>query len=180
MDYYPYFKTFLYAWWQTLSGQVTNKLHTVKSSISSWSTSFHKNRHWETALAHLSIGHTYLTHSYHMSQSDSPLCSLCRVPISVSHFLLSCPRYQQPILLLLFTYLPYTNLPTYQTSWWNPIHSALKIYSPSSDTYISFTWFNPLLFIPNLTQSLTPSTSTSLYTPFQYHPTTVQLLTYNT
>lgn len=80
--YYPHYKTFLYAQWHSFF--LINKLHTEKLSISSQSAPFHQNRHWETALARLLIGHTHLMHSYLMLQI---------MFLFQSHTLLSCPHF---------------------------------------------------------------------------------------
>jgi len=100
-DYYPHFKTFLYNRWQSFwSGLCTNKLQTIKPSISPWSAPYHQNRRWETALARLRIGHTRITHSHLMSHpSNLPLCPTCNVLLSVPHILISCPRFTEARIL---------------------------------------------------------------------------------
>lgn len=42
---------------------LTNKLHNVKTSVSSWSAPCHQKWRWETALARLRTDYTRLTHS---------------------------------------------------------------------------------------------------------------------
>lgn len=92
-DYYPAFFAFLMSRWQTMWSSVSsNKLHTIKSPVSAWASPSHRVRRWETALARFRIGHTRFTHSFLMSRSP-PLCSRCRVQLSVSHILLDCPLY---------------------------------------------------------------------------------------
>ena len=93
-DYFPPFRTYLYNRWQSFWCELSrNKLRTVKPNISPWLHPEHKNRHWETVLARLRIGHTRLTHSYLMTRSSPTLCSTCQSPLSVSHILLTCPKY---------------------------------------------------------------------------------------
>lgn len=173
MDYYPNIDFPFYAQQQTFwSSLVTNKLQTVKPSIF-WS-SFHKKRCWETAVAHLCISHTRLTHSYRMSCSKPPLCSLCNVSLSFPHILLSCPRFIAahtsafPHLSCLHRS---PNLPDIlmesRTSSTENI-----IFLPQTHTYPSCNLIPSCLFLT--THSLThflhlyPSLN-----PFQCHPTTV-------
>ena len=48
----------------------------------------------ETALTRLRIGHTNLTHSYHMVRGlDPPVCDRCNVRMTVKHILLECRKY---------------------------------------------------------------------------------------
>lgn len=85
-DYYPHFKTFLCNRWQTFWSHLTsNKLQTVKPSISHWSAPQHQNRRWEIAHVQLRIGHVHLTYSQLMSHSNPPLCSSCNIPLTVPH-----------------------------------------------------------------------------------------------
>ena len=70
------------------------KLRNMKSSITLWSTSLHRNRCWEVILARLRLGHTRLTHGYLMENSRPPTCSVCNTTITVEHILISCARYK--------------------------------------------------------------------------------------
>lgn len=73
------------------SNRAADKPHTIKLFISLWAVPFYQSRCWDTALAWLCIGYTFLTHSYLMSHSDPPLWSSCSVSLLISHILLSCP-----------------------------------------------------------------------------------------
>ena len=41
----------------------------------------------------LRIGHTRLTHSYLLSGDDQPVCSACRSPLTVKHFIIECVNF---------------------------------------------------------------------------------------
>ena len=71
-----------------------NKLRHIKSCITPWSTSLHRNRCWEVILARLWLGHTRLTHGYLMENGRPPTCSVCNTTITVEHILISCARYK--------------------------------------------------------------------------------------
>ena len=79
--------------WSSVEYQ-DNKLREVKAEIGYWSSSSNKNRRIETALTRLRIGHTNLTHSYHMVRGlDPPVCDRCNVRITVKHILVECRKY---------------------------------------------------------------------------------------
>ena len=68
-------------------------LYLIKSSLSEWNWSSHKNRIVETSLAKLRIGHVGLKdHLFRINISSSPLCP-CGVPETIPHFLLQCPLF---------------------------------------------------------------------------------------
>ena len=75
-DYYSAFSKCLNSRWQTFWSSITsNKLRTVKTSVTPWLAPCHRNRRWETALARLRIGHTRLPHGFLMDRSTT-LCTL--------------------------------------------------------------------------------------------------------
>ena len=70
-----------------------NKLGQLRPTIGLWQSSCHRNRHQDVILAHLSIGHTRLTHSYIIALEAPTICTSCRVRLSTSHILVDCPHY---------------------------------------------------------------------------------------
>ena len=66
----------------------------IKTFITPWSTSLHRNRCWEVILARLRLGHTRLTHGYLMENGRPPMCSVCNTTIIVEHILISSTRYK--------------------------------------------------------------------------------------
>ncbi|XP_069160418.1 uncharacterized protein [Procambarus clarkii] len=94
-DFYPVIHSSVLTRWQASWLSVTgNKLRTLKCCVSSWPSSFLRNRRWETALARLHIGHTRLTHGHLMERRPAPYCPSCIVPLTVVHVLLECPDFQ--------------------------------------------------------------------------------------
>ena len=75
---------------------VTNKLRSVKQSVSSWPSSVQKNRHLEVILTRLRIGHTRLTHGHLMSSphGNPPVCDMCQCQLTIKHLFIDCPKYQ--------------------------------------------------------------------------------------
>ena len=51
-------------------------------------------RRWETILCRLRIGHTRLTHGFLMSGGRQPYCDDCRVPLTVKHIIIQCPKFR--------------------------------------------------------------------------------------
>ena len=79
---------------QTWINISNNKLRNIKSCITPWSTSLHRNRCWEVILARLRLGHTRLTHGYLMENGRPPTCSVCNTAVTVEHILISCTKYK--------------------------------------------------------------------------------------
>merc|ERR1712030_64704 len=66
----------------------------IKPKIAHWQSAFQANRRWETILCRLRIGHTRLTHGYHMSGAEAPICEHCPGPprLTVKHILITCMK----------------------------------------------------------------------------------------
>lgn len=93
-DYYPHFASLLWNRWLSEWRNVgANKLRSIKSGISVWSTACRSNRYQEVILARLRLGHTKLTHSHLMCGDQAPYCVSCIVPLTVVHMLTECPEY---------------------------------------------------------------------------------------
>ena len=93
-DYYPVIDSILKKEWQEEWSSITrNKLRSIKCTVSPWSSSYQKNRHWEVILARLRLGHTRLTHRHLMEKEHFPQCQNCNEQITVEHILIKCPLY---------------------------------------------------------------------------------------
>ena len=93
-DLNPAISSFVQSQWQREWGvQANNKLTAIKPQLKPWPSSLHRNRRDEVCLCRLRIGHTYATHGYLLCGDDRPECSECRVPLTVAHVLLTCPKY---------------------------------------------------------------------------------------
>ena len=83
-------------WQQTWSAiPLTNKLRKIKDNSCRWLSSLQKERLHEVVLTRLRIGHTKLTHGYLMNtpHDPAPICDACLVPITVTHIMIECAKY---------------------------------------------------------------------------------------
>ena len=78
--------------------QIPNKLHHIRDTIGEWLANYRRNRK-EAILSKIHIGHTNITHSHLLKREDSPICSMCKVPLTVKHtplnsdsFRPTCPK----------------------------------------------------------------------------------------
>lgn len=76
--------------WNELQG---NKLRNIKTTTTTWKTSYRTSRKEEVVLARLRIGHSLLTHGHLMKREDPPRCHTCNTPISIIHIIEECPNY---------------------------------------------------------------------------------------
>ena len=67
--------------------------HIVKPYLSKWASSSCDSRRKEVLLARLRLGHTRITHAHLFTSDPPPLCSNCRIPLTVEHILIQCPDY---------------------------------------------------------------------------------------
>ena len=91
-DYYPAVKVFAQSQWQEEWESQPSKLRELKPILKPWGSSLRRNRQEEVMLCRLRIGHTYATHGHILRGEEKPVCPRCRVPLTVAHVLLSCPR----------------------------------------------------------------------------------------
>ena len=53
------------------------------------------SRRAETAITRLRIGHAGVNYHLHrFEMEDSPLCAHCKVPETIEHFIMRCPKYR--------------------------------------------------------------------------------------
>ena len=84
--------------WQRVYDTMKDETHigSVKPTLGHWPWAHYKCRAIETAVARLRIGHVELNaHMHRIGQNDSPLCSQCGIPETVSHYLLYCRSFSQ-------------------------------------------------------------------------------------
>ncbi len=71
-----------------------NKLKAIKPTINTATKLCNlKNRHEESVMYRIRIGHTFLTHGYLIKREAPPECNFCQVTQTVEHILLHCPLY---------------------------------------------------------------------------------------
>lgn len=56
------------------------------------------NRKERTAINHLRIGHTRLTHKFLMTKEEPPQCTTCGVIVTVKHLITECFKYTEDAL----------------------------------------------------------------------------------
>ena len=69
------------------------KYKKIRPLVDSWSSSFQRNRGFETRLSRLRIGHTYITHKFILQGDEPPICDICSTPLTVEHILVKCNKY---------------------------------------------------------------------------------------
>ena len=77
-------KFILKKWPKSWDDQTHNKLHHIQDTIGEWPAGYRS-----------SIGHTHITHSHLLKGEDSPVCSTCKVPLTVKHILINCDSFSQ-------------------------------------------------------------------------------------
>ena len=93
-DYYPIIREKITDKWQEywLSLQ-SNKLRTIKTTVTPWNSSMEISRRLDVVLCRLSIEHTRLTHRHLIERTALPVCTTCHVTLTVRHLLAECARY---------------------------------------------------------------------------------------
>ena len=87
---------YIFSTWQDdWNGAVMNKLHSVKSVLGEWQSSYRWCRRDEVVLCRARIGHTHLTHSYILKKDPPPVCERCQCNLTVRHILVECNHFAQ-------------------------------------------------------------------------------------
>ena len=85
---------YIFSTWQDdWKGAVINKLHSVKSVLGDWQSSYRRCRKDEVVLCRACIGHTHLTHSYILKKDPPPQCEHCQCILTVRHILMECNHF---------------------------------------------------------------------------------------
>lgn len=80
--------------WQNSWNQCTSHLKAIKPSVAKHLPTLSK-RIDQVKITRLRIGHTHLTHSYHMSSKEQPTCEECQCTLTIEHLLVQCPKYAE-------------------------------------------------------------------------------------
>lgn len=88
-------KTLRHNWQCQWNTHENNKLHLIKPVLGEWKSCYHQERFIEVVLARLRIGHTHLTHNYLLKNEPQPKCNECQEPLTVLHFLITCPHVER-------------------------------------------------------------------------------------
>ena len=92
-DFKPLINTFIQNVWQQSwsdPANQNNKLLTMKPGLGEWLMGLRTNRREEIVLAHLRIGHSYITHSYLLKGDEEPQCIPCNAPLTIKRVLFNC------------------------------------------------------------------------------------------
>ena len=97
-DFRSFIKFYRRDLWQDHWSNLSNnfKLKSIRPSVLPWSHC-RVDRRSSIVLTRLRIGHSYLTHKYLMASGEErrvPLCSTCRVELTIKHVLVQCPFYE--------------------------------------------------------------------------------------
>ena len=72
-----------------------NKLYTICPMIGDWPLAYRDSRREEIVLTRLRIGHSRLTHSYHMNKEPMPECISCQCCLTIQHILIECVEFSE-------------------------------------------------------------------------------------
>jgi len=93
-DIYPDVLSHCLRIWQAeWDGYISNKLLCLKPLLG-YNNLSGLSRQDAVILRRLCIGHTRLTHSYHLNRKDPPQCSHCDCALTVKHVILDCDYYR--------------------------------------------------------------------------------------
>ena len=68
-------------------------LHSVKSVLGDWQSSYRRCRNDELVLCRACIGRTHLTHSYILKKDPPPQCEHCQCILTVRHILVESNHF---------------------------------------------------------------------------------------
>ena len=88
-------KFILKKWQKSYDDQTQNKLHHIQDTIGEWPAGYRRNRKEEVIISGFRIGHTHITHSHLLKGEDFPVCSMCKIPLTVKHILINCDSFRQ-------------------------------------------------------------------------------------
>ena len=93
-DMKPHIKSqFLSFWKEKWNSLNYNKLKNIGTEIGKKFFGNFSKRIEEIKFTRIRLGHTRLTHSYHFTGDEAPMCEQCRRVASIKHILLLCPRF---------------------------------------------------------------------------------------
>ena len=74
---------------------VANKLHSVKSVLEDWQSSYRRCRKDEIVLCRTRIGHTHLTEPWLCDKDPPPQCEQCQCTLTVHYILVECNSFAE-------------------------------------------------------------------------------------
>ena len=90
-DLKPTINKFIHNQWKKSWDDQLYKLNDLQDTVVEWQASYRRNRK-EVILSKLYIGHTHITPS---KREDTPICSMCKIPLTIKHDLLNCDSFRQ-------------------------------------------------------------------------------------
>jgi hypothetical protein len=76
--------------WQNQWEQTTSHMLNIKRTTKRWESIKVFNRRVQVVITRMRIGHTHLTHGYHLNHLEPPRCDNCDTTLTVPHILNSC------------------------------------------------------------------------------------------
>lgn len=76
-----------------LNTTTDNKLRSHKIPATTSRNYLLGNRHDDTVITRIRIGHTRLTHQHLFKKENPPICETCNTPLTIEHILVSCSKY---------------------------------------------------------------------------------------
>ena len=89
---YPYIKMKWQSEWDRENADKGNKLYAIQPEISN-PKSLNMSRREEIVYRRLRIGHSHITHSYHLKGEEKHECIGCAHDFTISHVLLNCIEF---------------------------------------------------------------------------------------
>jgi len=89
---YPYIKMKWQSEWDRENADKGNKLYAIQPEINN-PKSLNMSRREEIVYRRLRIGHSHITHSYHLKGEEKPECIGCAHDFTISHVLLNCIEF---------------------------------------------------------------------------------------
>ena len=96
-DLKPHIKKQSFIFWKSHWENLSNnkKLRDTGTTVETIKYFPFSSRADEIKFTRLRLGHTRLTHEFIFKNTPPPICNECRVPFTIKHILLICPRFYQ-------------------------------------------------------------------------------------
>ena len=89
-DFKPSIRKYVFKMWEDCWSELeNNKLHDIKPQLGEDKV-FYRTRRDQVVMTRCRIGHSRLTHEYHLKKEPRPECVPCDCQFTVKHFLLDC------------------------------------------------------------------------------------------
>jgi ribonuclease HI len=94
-DFLPLVKDYFQNIWQERWSRSVSTLSLYAFDTKQKIFDMELTRKEQVNLTRVRIGHTHLTHSYHMNKGPIPVCDQCGVRLNMIHIMVECPKFDQ-------------------------------------------------------------------------------------